>query len=264
MPPRSVYSPAMQMNERPALLQRIGRLLRAKEFLVFYAIGLGLLDFGAPLATGWLFRHRALATLLPTGNAVVGDAVVGHTVAIIAVAVAYLLVSAFFTAGYLRSLLGRLHWGPRDARQFGRVLALLTIVATVSWGVAALYNVAGGHPRSAGLALSVLVVQFAVNVPFLYAEYAVVASNLGVGRSLVRSMQTFAANAFVSLLVLVTFFVVSNVLWLLLPGDSGDALALGPTVLVHVLVWGSVSFLADVILLSVYIDSIERGTIPPS
>ena len=52
----------MQMNARPALISRIGRLLRAKESLVFYAIGLGMLDFAAPLATGWLFRHRSLST----------------------------------------------------------------------------------------------------------------------------------------------------------------------------------------------------------
>ena len=254
----------MQMNERPALLQRIGRLLRAKEFLVFYAIGLALLDFGAPLATGWLFRHRSLDELLPTGNAVVGDAAAGHTVTVVAVAAAYLLLSAFFTAGYLRSLLGRLHWRPRDARQFGRLFALVVLVGAASWGIAALSNVANDHPTSQGIVLTALIVQFVANVPFLYAEYAVVASNVGVARSLARSVQTFAANAFVSLLVLVALFVVSNVLWRLLPGDSGDALSLGPTVLVHILVWGSASFLADVVLLSVYIDSIERGTIPPS
>ena len=96
----------MQMYAPPALLQRIGRLLRAKESLVFYAIGLGLLDFAAPLATGWLFAHRSLATLMHTDNSVAGDAVAGHTLAVIAVALAYLLLSAFFTAGYLRSLLG--------------------------------------------------------------------------------------------------------------------------------------------------------------
>jgi len=131
MLPVSVYSPAMQTNARPALLQRIGRLLRAKEFLVFFAIGLGVLDFGAPLATGWLFRHRSLATLLHTNNSVAGDAVAGGGWGVIAVAVAYLLVSAFFTAGYLRSLLGRLHWGPRDARQFSRLFALLALVAAL-------------------------------------------------------------------------------------------------------------------------------------
>jgi hypothetical protein len=254
----------MQMNARPALISRIGRLLRAKEFLVFYAIGLGVLDFAAPLATGWLFRHRSLAVLLGTGNSVLGDAAAGRRLAVLTVAVVYLLVSAFFTAGYLRSLLGKLHWGPRDARQYTRLLTLLVLVAAISWGVAAFENAASGHVNDTALLLIVFVGQTVIYVPLLYAEYAIVASNVGVGRALARSVQTFVANGFVSLLVLFGLFEISLLLWQLLPGSSGDALALGPTIVIHVLVWGSVSFLSDVVLLSVYIDSIERGTIPPN
>jgi len=251
----------MQVNAPPALLQRIGRLLRAKETLVFYAIGLALLDFAAPLATGWLFRHRSLATLLGSGNTVAGDAVAGHAVAVVGVALLYLLVSAFFTAGYLRSLLGSLHWGPRDGRQLLRLFTLIVLIAGVSWGLAALEQLAS--VRSIGaLALSVVGVQMIVNIPLLYAEYAIVVGNVGAGRAVWRSLQAFAANPLVSLLVLYCLFLVSFVLWQLLPGDSGSALSLGPTVLIHVLVWGCVSFLADVVLLSVYIDSIERGTLP--
>jgi hypothetical protein len=82
-------------------------------------------------------------------------------------------------------------------------------------------------------------------------------------RAIVASLRTFAANAFISLLVMFTLFEVLLLVWQFLPGDSGSAAALLPTVLIHVLVWGSVSFVADVVLLSVYIDSIERGTIPP-
>ncbi len=254
----------MQMNARPALLQRIGRLLRAKEFLVFYAIGLGLLDFAAPPATGWLFAHRSLATLLGTDNSVIGDAVAGHAVTVIAVALTYLVLSAFFTAGYLRSLLGRLHWGPRDARQFSRLLAFVTLSAALSWGLRAAASAASPH---LGDTTTDLVVVFAlqtiVSIPLLYAGYAIVTSNVGLVRAIVASLRTFAANAFISLLVLFTLFEVALVLWQFLPGDSGGAAALLPTVLIHVLVWGSVSFVADVVLLSVYIDSIERGTLPP-
>jgi len=259
MPTPSVYSPAMQVNAPPALLQRIGRLLRAKDSLVFYAIGLALLDFAAPLATGWLFRHRSLAALLGTGTTVAGDAVAGHTAAVIAVALSYLLVSAFFTAGYLRSLLGRLHWGPRDGRQLVRLFTLLALIAAISWGLAALQSLAGDTTT---LALLAVVVQLVVNVPLLYAEYAVVVANVGPARAIWRSLQTFAANPLVSLLVLYGLFLVSFVLWQFLPGDKGDALALAPTMLIHVLVWGCVSFLADVVLLCVYIDTIERGTLP--
>jgi hypothetical protein len=251
----------MQMNARPALLPRIGRLLRAKESLVFFAIVLALLDFAAPLGTGWLFRHRALATLLGTQNTVVGDAAAGRRAAVIGVAVAYLVVSTFFTAGYLRSLLGSFHWGPRDGRQFGRLLGLTVLVQAIRWGLAALAVAARGLGQVEVPLL--YVVQLAVYVPLLYADYAIVASNVGVWQALVRSAQTFVANAFWSVFVLLVVFEVSYVLWLALPGTSGSALALSPTVLIHVLVAGCINFLSDVVLLSVYIDSIERGTIAP-
>jgi hypothetical protein len=264
MLPRSVYSAAMQMYAPPALLQRIGRLLRAKEFLVFYAIGLSLLDFAAPLATGWLFAHRSLATLLHTDNSVAGDAVAGHTLAVIAVALTYLLLSAFFTAGYLRSLLGRLHWGPRDPRQFARLLALVVLSAGAWWGVGAAAGVAGHRLDDTTYLLFVFALQTVVTIPLLYAGYAIVASNIGLAAALERSLRAFAANAFISLLVVFTLFEVQLLLWQVLPGDSGGAASLLPTAVVHVLVWGSASFLADVVLLSVYIDSVERGTLPPT
>jgi hypothetical protein len=254
----------MQMNGRPALISRIGRLLRAKETLVFYAIGLGALDFAAPLATGWLFRHRSLSSLLGAGTNVIGDAAAGRRLTVVAVAAGYLLLSAFFTAGYLRSLLGKLHWGPRDARQFTRLLCLLALVTATWWGIAAAEHAAAGHVSDEVLLVLVLVAQTVIFVPLLYAEYAIVTSNIGVGRALVRSAQTFVANGFVSLLVLFGLIEIGLLLWQLLPGSSGDALSLGPTVLIHILVSGSVNFLADVVLLSVYIDSIERGTLPPN
>ena len=59
-----------------------------------------------------------------------------------------------------------------------------------------------------------------------------------------------------------TLFDVLLLLWQYLPGDAGDAASLLPTVLIHVLHWGSASFLADVVLLSVYIDSVEREASP--
>ena len=254
----------MQMNARPALPQRIGRLLRAKEFLVFYAIGLGLLDIGAPLATGWLFRHRSLATLLGTGNTVVGDAAVRP----------------------------RRRSDRRRRRLPARVGLLHRRLPALAAGPAALGPARRAAVRQAlrahrpdrrdlvgprrpgrrderpsgkhGVRVLLFVVQTLVFVPLLYAEYAIVASNVGVGRALARSAQTFAANAFVSLLSCSCSSRSSLRSRGFCPRIPGRALALGPAVLIHVLVWGCVSFLSDVVLLSVYIDSIERGTIPPN
>jgi len=260
MPTASVYSAAMQMNARPALPQRIVGLLRAKEFLVFYAIGLAALDLCVPLATGWLRAHRSLPDLAQAQNSVAGDAVAGHGPAVVALAVGYLLVSAWFTAGYLRSLLGRLHWGPRDGLQFRRLLAYVVLFALLDWGLTAGAVAAGDNPTALQ---ALLVLQVAVNVPLLYAGYAIVASNVGLLRAIARSLRTFAANAIVSLLVLLALFEAVIVLGVVAPPTAGSASGVLPALLIHVLVWGSVSFLADVVLLCVYIDTVERGTLPP-
>jgi hypothetical protein len=259
MLPGSVYSPAMQMNPAPALLQRVGRLLRAKEFLVFYAIGLVVLDLGAALLTGWLFRHRSMHDLLGLDHSVLGDAASGRTLALISVGLLYLVLAAFLRAGYLRSLLGRLHWAPRDGTQFVRLFELMLLIDLASWGLAAALHAAAGQAALLDLLLIAVV---AANVPFLYADYAIIVSNVGAGRAIVRSLRTIRGNGFVSLLMIVAPLVLGVIVGRLL-GSTGDATSLLPDVVIYVLVWGSIVFLADVVLICVYIDSIERGKIPP-
>jgi hypothetical protein len=259
---RSVYSAAMQMNAAPALPQRIGRLLRAKEFLVFYAIGLGTLDLGVALLTGWLYHHRPLHELLGLDNSALGDAIAGRTVALIVIAVLYLLLAAFLRAGYLRSLLGRLHLAPRDGTQFRRLLALMVLIALVGWGLAAALHAVAQRGGLVDLLLLVVVV---ATIPFLYADYAIIVSNVGAGRAIARSLKTCRLNLSISILMLVAPLAVNEIVVRLLPtGGTGSAGTLLPDLVIHLLVWGSVLFLADVVLICVYIDSIERGKIPPS
>ena len=42
---------------RPTLPQRVTAVLHAKQFLVFFAIGLYALDFAVPIASAWLYRR---------------------------------------------------------------------------------------------------------------------------------------------------------------------------------------------------------------
>jgi len=260
MPTASVYSAAMQMNARPALPQRIVGLLRAKEFLVFYAIGLATLDLCVPLATGWLRAHQSLSDLAQANNSVLGDAVAGHGPAVVALGVGYLLVSAWFTAGYLRSLLGKLHWGPRDGLQYRRMLAYAVVIGLADWALAAGFSAATDN---AAAVQAMYVALFAINIPLLFVDYAIVASNVGLVRALGRSLRTFAASLPVSLLVLLFLVWVSVALDRLAPIQTEAASRVLIALLIHTLVWGSVGFLADVVLLCVYIDTVERGTLPP-
>jgi hypothetical protein len=251
----------MQMNGAPALVQRVGRLLRAKEFLVFYAIGLGVLDLGAALLSGWLFEHRSLHDLLGLGNSVLGDAAAGRTALLVVVALLYLLLAAFLRAGYLRSLVGRLHWAPRDGTQFVRLFWLMLLIDLVGWALAAALHAATDH---AGLVELLLLAVALATIPFLYADYAIIVSNVGPGRAIARSLQTFRANVLVSLLLIAVPLVLSGIVARLLAGGDRLASAQLPGLVIYLLVWGSIMFLTDVVLICVYIDSIERGRIPPS
>ena len=261
----SVYSAIMQMNDSPALLRRIGRLLHAKQFLVFYAIGLTALSLTVQLVAGRLRDPRGLDELLLHTRPPFHDLAAARSVAVAAVVVVYLALMAWFTAGYLRSLLGRLHWGPFDGRQFGRVLGLVVIYGLIDWGFSAAYVALGADEPDAALsdrAVTYLqlgyIAEVAVDLVLLYAFYAVIVSEASLLGSLRRSLTTVRDNWLISVLMagvpLATGMILSPlVFW----ADSKD-MAVQPTIVALVLIWGCVSFLADVVLITVYVDTIER------
>ncbi len=253
----SVYSATMQMNGAPpTLLRRIVDLLRAKQFLVFYAIALTALDLAAPLLTGWLRVHHPLEVLVAGNLSTFGDSVVSHGAAVIAVAVAYFAVSSWFEAGFIRSLLGRLHWGPRDARQFRRLFALNVLVDALGWGITA----AGGDVSSTSgqLAFAVWIV---VSIALLYASIAIVVSDASVARAIMQSLRTVRANpAFSGGVGLLPFVVLlDGLFWLRFSGDFASVL---PSVIIWVTVMGSVTFLVYAVLILVYVDAIEKRCVP--
>ena len=43
---------------RLTLPQRVTAILQARQYVVFFAIGLYTFDFGVPIATAWLYRHE--------------------------------------------------------------------------------------------------------------------------------------------------------------------------------------------------------------
>ena len=257
MPEASVYSSAMQMNDAPALLRRIGGLLRAKQFLVFYAIALYALDLGAPVASFWLRDHHPLHTLLADSNSALGDAVLAPSAALVALAVVYLAATAWFTAGYYRSLLGRLHWNPRDGRQFARMLSLVVLTEVIGWGLGAAFAREGAD----NLGQLVLVAAVVADILLLYVGYAIVVSDVGLPHALVRSWRTLRANLAISVAMAVLPYVVGGFVYLLVPGGGGFADVLPPVVVVTALM-GSVSFVSSVVLISVYIDAIEKRRVP--
>jgi hypothetical protein len=266
----TVYFATMQTNGSPALLSRIGRLLRAKQFLVFYAIPLFALSFAAPLVTGWLRWHKPVDVLVSTGNAILDDTVATRSVWVIVVTVLAMLLTAWFRCGYVRSLVGRLHLRPVDARQFWRMFGLTVVVEGLAAVFAAvILRIVGGpgvdpSDSAANWVSLVVLASVAANAVLLYADYAIVISDIGVARAIARSWNTVRHNIAVSGLVVLVPLMIGSLVGPLIGSVTGALATVLPTLLIFVLIWGTLTFVADVVLIAVYIDTIEREPALPS
>lgn len=247
----------MEMN-RQSLGQRISLTLRAKQYLVFFAIGLLALDFCAPPGLAWLVERRPLGELLSGGDPLFAILFSAPGAITALVVIADLTAVAFLRAGYIRSIVGSLHAGPQGTSQFLNMLGLEVITEGVRWAAA----VGLRASPSDGIASVVYLAFLGAYFVLLYSDYAIVISGLDPLRAIVRSWQTGIQNVLVSLLVLfgVTAFGYLLAAFVMAPTGAGFS-ALLPTVTIHIVALGSVSFLADVSLIATYIDSVERGAV---
>lgn len=245
------------------LLSRIATLLRAKERLVFYAIALYALDAAAPLFTSWFADHKPLAKLLQNDNSPLWDMVAHPGIVIALVAVAYFGLVAWFRAGYIRSIVGAQHFGPRDDAQFG---ALFVVMAALA-GLGDALGYAISRTGSSLSAATILLPLAALGLTLIlqYTDYAVVITGVGPLPAARRSWSTVRANLSISVLVLIAIQLLAGfVLSTTADAASGSWRQVLPLVVIRVVAVGSVAFVGDVALISVYIDTIERGAVPAS
>jgi hypothetical protein len=242
----------------PSVPQRVAAVLKAKQFLVFYAIALTAWDLVSTLLASWL-RTRAPVTRLVAGAwGPLADAVAARSPLIAALFVVSLLVTAWFRAGYLRSLLGRLRFRPSHWRQFARLLGLELLLAVV--GALAVAAVVRSHGVLSSLAL---VGSLAVYLVTMYTDYAIVVADVGLARALWLSWRTVRAFLGASLFVMLNVTVASQLLLLLVASDGFDGLAgLLPLLVVKTVLLGGVVFVADVALLVVLLHAREQGRVP--
>jgi hypothetical protein len=260
----------MEMNGA-TLPRRVIMLLRAKLHLALFAIALHLLDFAAPLMASWLLTRRSAAALLdknPTLLGALGDGGGAPLGLVAAAAVVFLTVAltAFFRAGYIRSLVGRFHLAPADRAQFRAMTDLVLVVAVIDWlasaaASAALDRLATEAQQQAALLLVQLVALVTLLV-LLYADYAIVVSGLGFVAAVRRSWQTVEANRLISVGVILVAVLASGLIVAATTVEARPLIGLLPLLAAQVVVLGLVAFLADVVLIVVYIDSMERRRIP--
>jgi hypothetical protein len=186
-------------------------------------------------------------------------------IVIAVVVVTYLGLTAWFRAGYLRSLTGGLSWRPATVRQFRRLLALTIIYELLLWG----FSFAAGSlglddpdldtsTRAAVLAQLALVVSLGVSLVLLYVDFAIVVSDTSLWTSLRRSLSTVRANLLISVLITLLPVVVGLMTSSLTSGSGLSGPRLLPAIVAEVVIWGTIVFVAEVVLLCVYVDTLER------
>jgi hypothetical protein len=246
---------------RPTLPQRVTAVLHAKQFLVFFAIGLYALDFAVPLASAWMYRRGPLAELLRNMWGPLADAVAARSAMIAAVLVVYLLVGTWLRAGYIRSLVGPFHLRPANRRQFLRLLVLELALGVFGALVAGAIVLAGDDLL---LVNAILVGVLAFGLLVLYADYIIVIADVGPLRAVALSWRTVRAAPIPSALVLLAVTLLGNYTSRLLNENVTGSLArAAPMMLVQCVLMGGVVFVADVVLVVFYLNAAETGLLKP-
>lgn len=255
-------------DTRRTLLPRVAAILRAKQYVVFFAIALYALDYAAPLVSSWLRHDGSLADVLSRLGSPFVDAVAGRSWAITALALGVAAATAFFRTGYIRSIVGRFHPGPRDARQFRRLLGLqfaieAIVAVSVVLGDRLPAEPAGLDLTSTLAALAGTFLVVAVSLVIAYADYAIVISDLSLRAGVVRSWRVFRLNPLVTILAFLAVTLLGGLVTAIGSGRmtgwmSGLPQAL-PGMVVEVVLFGLVLFVADVVLIVVYLETMETG-----
>ena len=246
---------------RPTLPQRVTAVLHAKQYLVFFAIGLYVLDLAVPITSAWLYRRGPLAELLRNTWGPLADAFAARSLLILALFIVYMLARTWLRAGYIRSLVGPFHLRPTDRRQFLR-LAVLELALEVVAALAAGALVLAGDDLllTSAVVLGLLAFYFVV----LYADYIIVIADVGPLRAVALSWRTVMATLVPSGLILLAVTLLGNAATGLLDENVTVSLARAlPMMLVQCVIMGGVVFVADVVLVVLYLDAAETGRLKP-
>ena len=243
---------------RPTLPQRVTAVLRAREYVVFFAIGLFALDLAVPIISGWMRLGGPFSEIMYSSWGALADAVASRSPLIGAVWVAYVLVMTWFRAGYIRSLAGPTRLRPASGRQFLNLLGFQVILEVVgalgTWGI-----VASGEDNALGANLAAFA-QLAVYLVVLYADYIIVLGGVGPLRGIGLSARMVRMHFLISAGLLLIVTLVGQLSAGLFTEDTLTSLARSlPMLLVQCVVMGALIFVADVVLVVLYLDDVQNG-----
>lgn len=243
----------------PTLLRRALAVLHAKQYLVFYAIPVYALAVLAPLLLSWLHERGAAEEVLGRAAAPFYDTVAAPGLLAVGAVLVYLGAYTWLRAGYIRSIVGRLHLRPQSGVQFFSLFGVYTVTEVVS-GLGAWALSSKGH---GGVASLVGIALLAIGVVLMYSDYAAVITGLDPLRAIWRSWGCVRANVALSAMVAITAYLVGALAaTALLAAANGDWPRAAPLLLIYVMVMGVVTFAADVVMIVTYVHSVETGRLP--
>ena len=248
-------------GDRPTLLRLVLTVLHKRQFVVFFAIGLYALDVLVPLLSAWLYHGGSLATSRKESLAALADAVASHSGAVAGVFLAYLLLKTWLRAGYVRSLTGPFRIGAASWGQFARLLGLEVILEVVAATAVGAVVLTGGNPAGGGVAVLAVM---AIYLALLYADYIVVIAGVGPVRAVALSVRTVRLSLLPSLFILLTVTVIGDATSRIAADAAAGVAQAAPLFLVQCMVMGSVVFVADVVLVVIYLSLAESGRLAPS
>ena len=244
---------------RPTLPQRVTAVLRAREYVVFYAIALFALDLAVPILSGWMRLGGPFSEIMYSSWGALADAVATRSLLIGAVWVVYVLLMTWFRAGYIQSLAGPTRLRPASTRQFLSLLGFEVILEVVgalgTWGIVA----SGENALGANLAAFA---QLAVYLVVLYADYIIVLGGVGPLRGMRLSARMVRLHFLLSAGILLVVTLIGQLSSGLFTENVLTSLGRSlPMLLVQCVIMGAVIFVADVVLVVLYQDDTAKGRI---
>lgn len=243
----------------PTLFQRVAAILRARQYFAFMAILIYALDLVVPLVAAWMYGRDSLVDVINNARGALVDAVAAPSLAIAGLFVVYVVVMTWLRSGYLRSLVGDVHFAPRDARQYLRLLGLEVILECISAVTTGVVVLTGSQ---AAVVIAVVFVRLVVYFALLYSDYIIIIADVGPLRAMAMSWRTVRAAFLPSAAILLVATLLGDATAGLFTESVTVSLASAmPMMVVQCAVMGTVSFFADVILIAIYLDVVERGTL---
>jgi hypothetical protein len=261
--------PVRALGTTGAWLERAGRIIASNQRLLVFPVVLqiagALLMLPVTLASHSAVTFDVYARDASDGDRRFADLIrasstsTGTFVAMALVVVALALASAWLAGSFIRSLgEGDIRWWP--GRAFAPLAVLYLVSGLITLGIAVIAT-ADDTAATAWLALLTVVV---VSVPVLFADYAIVLEDRGVGGGIARSARIWLRRPGQCLMALFTFLILGQLVYELFVRRILDADGVFPGFFgAQLLVQALIAYVSDCVLIALLLETPDEPATAP-